>query len=225
MKHPTEFLTAGWLLTPDTWRELQQNATSATPGPGEGETTFLFSREAICDSQDRIIITDAGTNSFRCLPRECCACSNDPLDCECHETRCHRCGEEFAAMNSSCDSILCVNDKCPLCRHYREECAYQELRDDVCFQAIMVIAQQQGASAAEACVSAVAKVIAPGVGEAPVFPATIRMLDEIMRTKHDIGKVIQNKGRGLEWTCPDGSLILHDSNNLGWLTWKGPARG
>ena len=58
-------------------------------------------------------------------------------------------------------------------------------------------------------VAALAQIMAPGVGDAPIFPATIRILDSLLGGSHD-PNTPQRDLHNVRWECPDGSIICHD---------------
>ena len=207
MNHPARFLTHGFPLTPIQWEELKANSTSHAPGPGPHSTTFHFPAASINDSYDRTIIADAVTNTFQCLPQPHCACHEAPLDCECTHTTCHLCGAPFIALASSCQHILCVQDDCPLCQHQRETCAADQIKRDIVEEHRQDTSQDPSGTQAQHYVAAIANVLAPGVGDAPLFPVTTRILNELVGEQHNNA-----------WTCPDGSRIIEHPR--GWLEYE-----
>ena len=223
MTHPAEFLTEGRGLTPDQWGGLRQECSESWEGPGEDETTFLFLADYILDSYDRTIVANEADDTFRCLPQPHCVCRRGALECQCRESRCNECGGEFVAMTSVCDATFCVNDHCPLCEHQRETCLYRSVLDSVREQAERNRRQFRDCVAASH-VGAVGDALAPGVGDAPLFPATVRLLDELLGAGQGIQDPAGTRVEGLEWDCRDGSRVRHDPNNPGWLTWDDPGK-
>ena len=183
--------------------ELQQQQSRA----GGRRDNPPVQRRRHPDRYDRIIIVNTISNTFRCLPQPHCRCRRDPLECECWETTCHLCGQEFAGVSAACDSLLCVNDDCPLCRHQREECMAEQIREDIVAERNTALADWPRDCQAHAYVHAIATVLAPGVGEAPIFPVTARILDELLGERRDGA-----------WTCPDGSRIYESIP--GWLEYE-----
>ena len=209
MKHPIHILTSGMRVRPGQFRELEANCTSRTPGPGEGRITFLFEAGYVMDTDDRTIIVDTRDGTFRCLPRPVCVCQGlrHPLDCECIQETCPICGESLVAMELSCSDQSCVHDKCPLCDHYREDCGRNRVRLGILLERDKVLRALPGEPHALAYTAAVAAVLAPGVGDAPILPATERILDELLERTVPWLR---------EWTCRDGSVV-RESNFRGWL--------
>ena len=207
MDHPARFLTGGFPLGEDEWRKLRENCSSSDHGPGGEETTFRFNARSINDNYDRIIIANHLDNTFRCLPQPHCICTRGPLDCECTETTCHICNQPFVALSSACESEFCIQEDCPLCRHQREECMAEQIREDIMAERDTALMDWPQEHQAHAYVHAIAKVLAPGVGEAPIFPATVRILDELLGERRDGA-----------WTCPDGSRI--QESIPGWLGYE-----
>ena len=215
MEHPANFLTTGFKLTPESWRKLSQNCAREEPGPGPGETTFTFSAGSINDVQDVVITADRQGNTFRCRPKPHCACSQQPLECQCLQLQCHVCGANLTGTSGACGSILCVDDNCPLCQHQREDCLHEQLRAAVAREA-ETESRRSALSQAGAYVAAVAEVLAPGVGDAPIFPATVRILDTLIGAHQ--GKENNRTGPdALSWTCQDGSVVLQDPRFTAWL--------
>ena len=138
MDHPSNFLSPGQNLTPDTWRQLNENSSSQTSDPDTQEITFRFSAQAVNDSYDMVVTANVQDNTFRCEPRPHRACQRDPLECQCVETRCSVCENPLVAVITVCSSLFCVTDSCPLCRHQGEECMYEMVRTAVAEEASVV---------------------------------------------------------------------------------------
>ena len=221
MKHPQHFLSPGRELTPGQWEELRNESSSSRDGPEPDETTFIFEARSILDNYDRTIVANRSTNRFRCLRVDHCCCLRNPLECECNEAACGKCGEKLTAMTSACSSEFCVNDECPLCEHQRENCMYQEILESIRQVAARNVLDLNE-SIALAHVSAIGGVLAPGIGESPLFPATMRVLDELLGGDHDPVLDAMTGGQGLEWTCTDGSRVKRDPSSPAWLTWDDP---
>ena len=219
MKHPSSFLNPRQKINPQIWQDLMENHTTMAQGPEEGEVTFTFSAQSIMDSQDMVITANPETGDITCLPRAHCACINEPLSCQCNPTSCHVCGTLLVATSSTCDSEFCVDDQCPLCSHQREDCLYQQVLEEVKKEASKARENDPSLSIALAHVAGVSQVLAPGVGDAPIFPATVRVLDHLLEGSHDPNDRMGNM-TGAHWKCPDGSEVLSDPNHPGWLTWK-----
>ena len=207
MKHPMHIITPGTPVTGEQQQELRENCSDSSPGPEDGETTFRFRAADIRDQYDRIIIVNNLTRAFRCIPQLHCSCHRDPLECECQETTCHLCGQEFIGVSAACDSILCVQDDCPLCQHQREECMAERIREDIVAERDSALADWPQECQAHAYVHAISSVLAPGIGDSPLFPITARTLDALLGERRDGA-----------WTCPDGSRI-HESIP-GWLEYE-----
>ena len=122
MAHPGTFLTPGKRLETKDWENLAARASDSHEGPETDEISFIFAAREGNERYDRIIQASRTNNTFRCLPQPHCICPRDPLECECNETECSKCGAELTAMTSVCDMEYCVNDECPLCEHQRETC-------------------------------------------------------------------------------------------------------
>ena len=221
MEHPQDYLTEGRPLQAHQWERLRQECSERREGPGEGETTFMFRAADLNDRYDRTIVADRSRNTFRCLPQPHCVCRRGALECQCQETSCTTCGQDLTAMTAVCDFEFCVNDHCPLCEHQRESCLYREVRDTI-REGAERDRRQLRACIALAHVGAVGRALAPGVGDSPLFPCTIRILDELLDGDHDLQEAIRTRGAGLEWPCTDGSVVRHNPNNPGWLTWSEP---
>ena len=224
MTHPRTFLTEGRPLQPGQWEKLGSQCSASRQGPGPDEITFTFHASDIRDHPGRTIVANRLNGSFRCLPQPQCICLQEPLDCECNETTCSGCGQKLTAQTNVCDLEFCVNEQCPLCEHQRETCMYQEVRESVREDAARSIRQRRENIAA-AHVGAVGSVLAPGVGEAPLFPVTMRVLDELLGGHHDVEEFRRTQGAVLEWSCPDGSRVKHNPHSPGWLTWDDPDGG
>ena len=171
MTHPARFLTSTIPLSAKQWQQLRDNCTSQTPGPGPDKTTFHFEAVSINDVYDRTIVADVDTNTFTCLPQPHCACQMPPLDCECIETTCHLCKHPFVANTNACTDLLCVQETCPLCQHQREVCAADQIRQDIVEEYGKNCRDHPGGHQAQAYVSAISTVLAPGVGDAPSSPS------------------------------------------------------
>ena len=216
MKHPIHILTTGSPATPHQVRELDRNCSSQGEGPGPEEVTYTFAAQAVNDHDDRTIVLNRTTRDFRVLPRPGCACAHvrDPLHCECIQEICPICQEPLAAMTVGCTDQGCVNDDCPLCHHYRETCGYAEILQAIAQEAAEALRNSPNDPQSQAYVSAIAQVLAPGVGDAPIFPVTTRVLNELL-----------NHGEPNPtgaWTCPDGSTVQEDPNIRGWLEYMHP---
>ena len=211
MEHPSNFLATGFKLTPESWRKLAEHCDAEAPGPGPCETTFTFSAGSIKDHSDVIITADQRDNTFRCRPKPHCACAQDALECQCTQLRCHVCGSPLTGIAPTCEFELCAGDACPLCSHQREECLHEELKEDIGQMAGQETSRYPDEPQAAAYVGAVAEFMAPGVGDAPLFPATIRALDSLLA---------RTPGEELSWDCPDGSRVLRDPGSPAWLTWR-----
>ena len=224
MAHPTTFLATGQRLEPHLWEMLRNECSTQQEGPETDEITFTFSARENQDQYDRTIVANRRSNTFRCEPQPHCACPRDPLECECCETECAVCSAEFTAHTPVCEMEFCVGDDCPLCQHQRETCMYQDVLEAVQDGAARRI-RQSGDSIAAAHVNAVAGVFAPGVGDAPLFPAVTRVLNELLGGDQggpgDQGN--QQPMGEIAWNCPDGSRVMHDPNSPGWLTWDEPS--
>ena len=162
-----------------------------------------------------MIIADRDENTWQAIPKPHCHCSRGALECECSESACSRCEERFACITSVCDSEFCTDSECRLCSHEREVCRYQECLEAIWKDALENI--QQGQSIADAHVSAVSSILAPGVGDAPIFPCTVRILDELLGGSHDWEETQRTWGKSLRWTCQDGSVIMDNPRWSGWL--------
>ena len=219
MKHPASFLEPGQKITPQVWKDLMENHTTITLGQAEGEVIFTFSAESIMDSQDMVITANPGTGNVSCHPKPHCACKNEPLSCQCKLDSCYVCGANLVATSSTCDSQFCVDDQCPLCNHQREDCLYQQVLDHIKQEADRAREDDPSLSIALAHVAGVSEVLAPGVGDAPIFPATVRVLDHLLGGSHDPDDQGKNIAKA-SWTCTDGSTAFADPNHPGWLTWK-----
>ncbi len=219
MQHPSNFLSRGEPLTPDTWFQLIRNCNTVASSPDEDQITFHFNAQSIADNHDMVIVANRSNGSFNCMERPHCACQEHPLDCQCVNATCHSCKLGFVAFYHTCDSAFCINDECPLCKHQRESCLFEDLRSTVQQEAQRIQDETQGSSLAMAHVAAVAEVLAPGVGDAPIFPATVRILNELLPQDQDDAPGPDSAGRRL-WHCQDGSTVLQDPNSPGWLTWE-----
>ena len=59
-----------------------------------------------------------------------CSDSRSPLECCCHTSSCTNCGSELIAVNRECDfDNSCLDDACPMCSHFREDCNRQDFLD------------------------------------------------------------------------------------------------
>ena len=207
MKHPMHIINPGAPVTGEQQRELRENCSDSSPGPEDDETTFRFRAESINDTYDRIIIVNNLTRAFLCLPQPHCSCRRNPLECECQETICPICRQPFVGVSIACDSEFCVQDDCPLCQHQRENCMAEQVREDIMAERDSALTDSPQEPQAHAYVLAIAKILAPGVGEAPIFPVTVRILDELLGERRDGA-----------WTCPDGSRI--QESIPGWLEYE-----
>ena len=207
MQHPTNFLTEGKTLTPLEWDRLRENCSSFAPGPGPHDVSFHFQAPSICDRYDRTIVANTLENSFRCIPQTHCVCSRGAVDCQCNETACTICGEEFVAISNACDDALCVSEECGLCTHQREECSEWagRIREELVAVRDSSSRQHPLECIAHAYIQAISEVLAPGVGDAPLFPVTQRFLDR------ELGERLEGA-----WHCSDGSRIF-ESSFPGWL--------
>ena len=221
MTHPMHFLREGGRLTGEQWEQLRRECSQSNMGPGPSETTFTFRARAINDTHDRVIVADRNTREFRCEPKPHCICERGALECDCQEgVTCRRCGEKFVSTSLACDQELCVNDDCPLCKHEREDCGYQEILAGIREEALEKI--RQGRHIAQAHVGAVGSWLAPHVGDSPLFTCTIRILDELLGASHDIEYAKQWGTQDISWTCDDGSMILNNPHWPGWLIFQEP---
>ncbi len=212
---PQNFLN-GNSLTPDQWESLSRNCSSQASGPLPGQTTFIFSQWAPDDHHDLTLIADGAANTWTAIPKPHCSCHRGALECECWMSVCNRCGARMTGVSAACESELCVQDDCPICNHEREECGYQRILEGIQDETRKQV--RLGESIAQAHVRAVSGWLAPGTGDAPLFNCTIRILDELINASHDPDEAIRNQRRGLRWECRDGSAVLHDPGNQGWLT-------
>lgn len=225
MQHPNDFLTRNSPLNPDQWRLLILNATTiafpAGPHPDkpcfqDDEIIFTFEAHSILDNHDMSIAANKFDGTFHCLQRPHCACLQDNMDCQCHETQCFTCGLPLVAVTSVCYSEFCVNDDCPLCSHQRETCHYEQIKENIRLSAAETTLDQPNLSDAMAYVGAVGEILAPGVGDAPIFPATVRILDSLLGGNHSTHDLAESM-KHASWTCPDGSTISQGNGFQGWL--------
>lgn len=205
-------------LNEELWEKLEANCISRAEGPEEDQTTFIFSQWAPNDHHDLVIIADRANSTWEIIPKPHCHCSRGIMECECTEAACRQCGERFACLTPACDSEFCTDSSCRLCSHEREECSYAELLEDVRNEAQAEM--NRGCSIASAHVGAVASVLAPGVGDAPIFRATVRILDELLGGGNDWAEAQRTWGRSLVWRCRDGSIIRNDPHWPGWLEYE-----
>lgn len=205
-------------LNDEQWKKLEANCSSRAPGPEDGQTTFIFSQWARTDHDDLVIIADRRDMTWKATPKPHCRCCRGALECECTEGISHRCGERFACVTSVCESEICPDSDCRLCTHEREECGYRERLEAIRQEALE--AARKGDSIAAAHVGAVASVLAPGVGDAPVFPCTVRILDHLLGSSHDWAEAERTWGRSLLWRCSDGSAIRDNDRWPGWLEYE-----
>ena len=138
MNHPSNFLSPGQNLTPDTWRQLNENSSSQTSDPDTQEVTFRFNAQDINDSYDMVVTANPEDNTFHCQARPHCDCQRDPLECQCVETRCSVCEKPLVAATTVCNSLFCVTDSYTLWSHQKEECLYEMVRTAVAEEASVV---------------------------------------------------------------------------------------
>ena len=210
MKHPEGFLTHGKTLSQLKWNQLRENCSSIQQGPSPHNVTFHFQASDINDIYDRTIIANTTDNTFRCLPLPHCCCHKPPLNCECMETLCTLCGKETTSTSTSCEDEFCITEGCGLCSHQREECSQSapQVQQDLQTRREQASREYPQECIAHAYILAIREVLAPGVGETPLFPATKRFLDrELGQMKDDA------------WQCSDGSRITK-SDMEGWLQYE-----
>ena len=210
MNHPAGFLTHGKTLTPQEWDLLRENCSSFAPGPGPHGVTFHFFAHTINDLYDRTIVANTLDNSFRCLPQAHCCCQRGALNCECLETRCNPCGQETVAAGTACEDQFCVMEGCGLCNHQREECTewVGRIREGLASGRDQASREYPEECTAHSYIHAISEVLAPGVGDAPLFPVIRRFLDSELGERMDGA-----------WHCGYGSRIF-ESSFRGWLEYE-----
>ena len=115
------------------------------------------------------------------------------------------------ASELTCEDQLCVNPTCPACEHYRETCAAEEIKEALIRDRDKAIQESPDLPISLAYMAAISTNLAPGVGEAPLFPITVRILNQLLASP-DANEDTR------QWACPDGSVVKEDSLYQGWLT-------
>ena len=212
MKHPIQILNDSRPLTDHQWTQLAQNCSRQYDDDAAGYTIFYFAAGAINDSYDRLVVANQLDHTHVYLRQPHCVCEGirTAIDCDCTKTNCYHCKQEFIAMQNSCDSESCVNDDCPLCCHWRDDCGTQHIKDAIIAEYNEAISDDPDLGQAHAYHRAISRVLAPGVGEAPVFPVTVRLLNELVNPAHP-------NLDPQEWSLPDGTFITRPRKNRAWL--------
>ena len=212
VEHPMNYLSPGRPVSPAALQKMRDGCSRAEPGDEPGTTVYTFEARSMRDIYDRTLVVNSADFTFRVRPLAHCVCQDvrDPLFCECVEDSCHLCGASLVAMTISCSDQGCLYDDCPLCRHYREGCGYETIRDGVFQEASKCRTDYPDETLAASFIHGVSVMLGAGSGEAPDFPVSERIIEESLG---EFGHAKREEG---EWRYRDGSHVVRSPDGA-WL--------
>ena len=129
-------------LTPENLEQLKANSDRSTIYPAIHLTVLhmgTYKNHAIPD-HDVYVNTQEMTYYVVLHGKSMCLTESEKREgtnryiepCECQEAPCRKCHQPFMATSSWCiERTSCSEPECQYCTHYREECATEELTDQI----------------------------------------------------------------------------------------------
>ena len=206
--HPYEFLPHDNTLAQDSIAKLEANATEIVRPTNDEPTIYKFDGVTF-NFVDKEVWIYPQDMTYDIPKHKDCVCYEERAQvlCQCHMSSCPGCNQALVAANIICDfDTYCLDEGCPACKHYREDCG-----KILILQSIKTSAQDkaQHNNLADAYSSAIADVTGTD-------PARFSITDELLDSVATRTEVPRPYGQTSlpKWTFSDSSVITSSLNRL-----------